>query len=103
MFPRGVSKLAFLRAYEHRSIAVSLPFVLHGLALGNDAAIKCAVAYLQFRILLEASGYDSDSLQEMTEYAQALQASMHCLSALVNDGETDITCELKHDVLIPNL
>jgi hypothetical protein len=31
-FPNGVSELAFLRAFEFRSISMQLPFALHGLA-----------------------------------------------------------------------
>ena len=51
-FHGGVLNLKFVRAFEHRSMAVGLPYVLHGL-LNDDLAEQCSLAYLTWRMLLD--------------------------------------------------
>ena len=52
IFHGGVLNLKFVRAFEHRSMAVGLPYVLHGL-LNDDLAEQCSLAYLTWRMLLD--------------------------------------------------
>ena len=49
LFPGGIINLKFVRAFEHRSMAVGLPYVLHGL-VNVDVAEQCSLAYLQWRM-----------------------------------------------------
>ena len=53
--------MKFVRAFEHRSMAVRLPYVLHGLVT-EDLAEQCSVAYLTWRMLLDNVLFCEDAL-----------------------------------------
>ena len=91
MFPgvrilhKGVLTLRFIRANEHRAIAIGLPYVLEGL-LPTTRAQECALAYNNWRLELSSSVYQKPSVQR----AQALSgiASMDTLSVLGSTLQT---------------
>ena len=101
MFPgvrvlhKGVMTLRFIRANEHRAIAVGLPYVLEGL-LPTKTAQECALAYNNWRLELSCAVYKKTAIrrgQEMTGIGSmetlatlgtTLQAAMNDLNAEVN-------------------
>jgi hypothetical protein len=101
MFPgvrilhKGVMTLRFIRANEHRAIAIGLPYVLEGL-LPTTTAQECALAYNNWRLELSSAVYRKSAIrrgQEMTGVSSLetlaalgtmLQAAMNALNAEVN-------------------
>ena len=63
LFHGGIVHLKFVRAFEHRSMSVGLPYVLHGL-VDNDLAEQCALAYLNWRMLLDNKLFCEDEVTE---------------------------------------
>jgi len=49
IFPGGVMDLAYVKAFEHRSMAVGLPYVLHNLVPTTDLGERLAVSYATWR------------------------------------------------------
>ena len=97
MFKGGVMDLHYVRAHEHRSMAVVLPYIMHGLIDYTDLGEKCAVSYVLWRLALDkntfeevADGTDSDvgSLIDVGRLGSELQSNMNCLKAyLVSSDE----------------
>ena len=95
-----------LRGFQHRSMAISLPFVLHRLLVDDDGVAEgAAVAYILWRNELDAVVFqesvpfvDADvlglgGLDNVERLGAALQERMNTLSRLVTEEEEDITCE----------
>jgi hypothetical protein len=101
IFHGGVLTLKFVRAFEHRSMAVGLPYILHGL-VSNDLAEQCAIAYLHWRMLLDNVRFcegvllDGDavnglgSIQDLRLAGSQLQNLMNDLFRSNNGSQEDI-------------
>ena len=94
----GVMELHHVRAHEHRSMAVVLPFIVHGVLDNTTLGEQCAVSYVQWRHALDKHSYeesadasDSDvgSLSDVKRLGSVLQSNMNSLKAYlaVSDGE----------------
>ncbi len=94
-FESGIYDLKFLKGFEHRSIAVALPFVIHGLLCPD--AVKAAISYLKWRQLLALHSYAGDDLQRLRECGCELQSSMNKLlpGASSGDDSEEITGSIK--------
>ncbi len=80
IFRGGVSDLSYIRAYEHRSIAAALPFVLQDLKIGTSCALLTSISYVKWRSMLGESDYSIESISELQAEGQKLQQLMHKLS-----------------------
>ena len=89
LFPGGIINLKFVRAFEHRSMAVGLPYVLHGL-VADDIAEKCSIAYLHWRMILDNVIFceqplsDGDRVQGFGSANELLKAGIE-LQRLMNE------------------
>ena len=93
--------MSFVKAFEHRCMAVGLPFVLHGL-VSNDLAERCALAYLKWRMLLDCSIFTGmhqpgdqnvdgiGSLDQLQSSGELLQATMNELYSWNQGSEDEI-------------
>ena len=105
IFSGGVLQLRMVRGFQHRSMAVSLPFVLHKLFPESNAPQAAAVAYITWRAALDAVIFqdsmdfaDADvlglsGLDTVERLGCELQQRMNELSRLVKEDDDDITCE----------
>jgi hypothetical protein len=91
---KGVLTLRFIRAHEHRAIAMALPYVLEGLLDQSSSAQACAIAYNQWRLELQADSYQTQqvplnhlhssglgSLETLKAMGTKLQQLMNSLNA----------------------
>ena len=89
---KGVLTLKYVRAHEHRAIAMALPYVLEGLVSQDSVAQDCAIAYSEWRLELASESYvksDSPSasqscfasLESITKLGTNLQRLMNKLNA----------------------
>ena len=93
---KGVLTLKYIRAHEHRCIAMGLPYVLEGLIPGSVAQ-QCSVAYNEWRLELNAEVYQKatltranamsglGSLTTLAAMGGKLQRLMNQLNAEVNE------------------
>ena len=93
---KGVLTLKYIRAHEHRAIAMGLPYVLEGLLPGSVAQ-ECSVAYNEWRLELNAEVYQKaaltranamsghGSLTTLAAMGGTLQRLMNQLNAEVNE------------------
>jgi len=93
---KGVLTLKYIRAHEHRAIAMGLPYVLEGLLPGSVAQ-QCSVAYNEWRLELNAEVYQKPSLTRanamsgmgsltsLAAMGRKLQRLMNQLNAEVNE------------------
>ena len=106
IFKGGVLDRKMLRGFQHRSMAISLPFVLHRLLVDDDGVAEgAAVAYILWRNELDAVVFqesvpfvDADvlglgGLDNVERLGAALQERMNTLSRLVTEEQEDITCK----------
>ena len=105
VFAGGVLQLSMVRGFQHRSMAVALPFVVHRLFPGTDVPEAAAIAYIQWRFALDAvvfqetvdlADVDVDGLSGLDDVQRLgtlLQQSMNDLRHLLHDDDEDITCE----------
>ena len=93
-----------IRAYQHRCMAIGLPFVLNGL-LENEDFLKASIQYCHWRSLLQstnfkrgraAAGDSSDgvaSLQDLDLAGRTLQRMMMQLKQTnEDDDEARLSC-----------
>ena len=95
IFSTGVLNLKMIRAYQHRCMAIGLPYVLNGL-LDDGQYLKSAIQYCHWRCLLQSSRYRQSrpssgdcgagvaSLYDLRVAGENLQAMM-CLLKQSND------------------
>jgi len=106
IFKGGVLDRKMLRGFQHRSMAISLPFVLHRLFVDDDGVAEgAALAYVLWRNELDAVVFqesvplvDADvlglgGLDDVERLGITLQERMNALSRLVTEEQEDITCE----------
>ena len=98
--------LCMVLGFQHRSMAVSLPFIVHRLFAGTNIPEAAAVAYIQWRFALDAIVFqetvdfgDADvdglsGLDEIERLGSHLQRCMNDLSHLLHDNNDDINGEL---------
>jgi hypothetical protein len=91
---KGVLTLRFIRANEHRAIAIGLPYVLEGL-LPTKNAQECALVYNNWRLELSSAVYKKSpvqrgqamagvsSMETLGVLGATLQAAMNALNAEV--------------------
>ena len=76
---KGVLQLKYIRAHEHRAIAIGLPYVLEGL-LPDSVAQECTLVYNQWRMEL---GGESFQMQAPTTASERRGiCSVHKLAKL---------------------
>ena len=82
--------LHFVRAHEHHSMAVVLPFIVHGLVDCTTLGEQCVVSYVLWRQALDkytfeevTDGSDSEvaSLTDVRSLGLVLQKNMNSLKA----------------------
>ena len=92
--------LHYVRAHEHRSMAVVLPFIIHGLIDNTTLGEQCAVSYVQWRLALDkctfqevTDGTDPDvaSLTDVRRLGSELQDNMNSLKAFLAVSDEDST------------
>ena len=94
-----------IREYQHRCMAIGLPFVLNGL-LENDSFLKASIQYCHWRSLLQSSKFkrgraatgDSSagiaSLLDLDNAGRTLQQMMTQLKQTnEDDDEARLSCE----------
>ena len=94
--------MRFVRANEHRAIAIGLPYVLEGL-LPSTCAQECALAYSNWRLELASAEYQKARIQQshalagvasldvLAELGSTLQLKMNALNAEVNALKRHVT------------
>ena len=89
---KGVLTLKYVRAHEHRAIAMALPYVLEGLVSQDSVAQDCAIAYSAWRLELASESYVKSgspsasqschaSLETINKLGSNLQRLMNKLNA----------------------
>ena len=86
--------MRYIRAHEHRAIAMALPYVLEGLLDQSSSAQACAIAYNEWRLELQADSYQRQqvplnqlqssglgSLETLKAMGTKLQQLMNSLNA----------------------
>ena len=91
IFSTGVLNLKMIRAYQHRCMAIGLPYVLNGL-LDDSQYLKSAIQYCHWRSLLQSARFRQS--RPSTGDSGAGVASLHDLRVA---GETlqVMMCQLK--------
>ena len=93
IFSGGVMDLAYVKGFEHRSMAVGLPFVLYNLVPDNDLGERVAVSYALWRRAIDyyefresPFGFDRGgvvSLSHLDDLGSALQSDMNALKQFI--------------------
>ena len=86
--------MRYIRAHEHRAIAMALPYVIEGLLDQSSSAQACAIAYNEWRLELQADSYQRQqvplnqlqssglgSLETLKAMGTKLQQLMNSLNA----------------------
>ena len=86
--------MRYIRAHEHRAIAMALPYVIEGLLDQSSSAQACAIAYNEWRLELQADSYQMQqvppnhlessglgSLETLKAMGTKLQQLMNSLNA----------------------
>ena len=81
--------MKFVRAFEHRSMAVGLPYVLHGL-VSNDLAEQCSISYLNWRMMIDNVLFCEGAMSDTSKVngfgsVDELRLAGHDLQRLMND------------------
>jgi len=91
----------YVRAYEHRSMAVALPFVMHRLVPGEGGRLgeECAVSFILWRDALDKHDYveldtpsghpNVSSLESIEQLGRKLQIDMNALKNHLSDIPDD--------------
>ena len=81
--------LAYVKGFEHRSMAVGLPYVLHNLVPATDLGERLAVSYVMWRKTIDyyeftdrTDAYDSGTnagptLEQVENMGRQLQVNMN--------------------------
>jgi hypothetical protein len=98
IFHGGVLNLKMVRAYQHRCMAIALPYVLNGL-LENQNFLLASCQYVHWRSLLQSARFKESkpsegdatygicSLSELQSSGIRLQKLMLALKQSVDDDE----------------
>ena len=98
IFKTGVLNLKMVRAYQHRCMAIGLPYVLNGLLQNQDFLIA-SIQYVHWRSLLQSARFKESrpsegdatygicSLSELQASGTRLQKVMLTLKQSVDDDE----------------
>ena len=100
-FQGGIMHRSYVRAYEHRSMAVALPFVMHRLVPGEGGLLgeKCAISFIMWRNALDKLDYvehdattshvNVTSLESVERLGLQLQIDMNALKNYLSDVPDD--------------
>ena len=88
LFPGGVMDLAYVKGFEHRSMAVALPYVLHNLISATDIGERVAVSYATWRKAIDMYDF-SDCVDADTD--------IDVNTATLDEVES-LGCQLQHDM-----
>ena len=92
---------SYVRAYEHRSMAVALPFVMHRLVPGEGGILgeNCAISFIMWRNALDKLDYvehdaptshvNVTSLETVERLGRKLQVDMNALKNFLSDVPDD--------------
>ena len=99
----------YVRAYEHRSMAVALPFVMHRLVPGEGGRLgeECAVSFIMWRHALDKLDYieldgptgnmNVSSLESVERLGRKLQLDMNALKNYLSDlPDDEFEGEMRH-------
>ena len=100
-FQGGIMHRSYVRAYEHRSMAVALPFVMHRLVPGEGGLLgeECAISFILWRNALDKHDYvehdgptthvNVTSLETVERLGRKLQVDMNALKNYLSDVPDD--------------
>jgi hypothetical protein len=90
-FKDGVSELSMVPAFEHRSMAMQLPFVVHDLC-DCSLAEQAATAYSDWRFRFSSESISETEVEEMRAAAERFQ---HAFVALSQSLSQPTLCSIK--------
>ena len=93
---KGVLTLKFVRAHEHRAIAMALPYVLEGLVSQDSVAQDCAIAYSEWRLELASESYVKSGSPSASQSCHASLETINKLGSnlqrLMNKLNAELAC-----------